>query len=377
MFVLLTLFLMIVTGQAAKPDAESVVHIQARQTGQGVLRGRGTECFVVTPYHVVEGSTEAVRVSGGRSSQAKAEVVRQLPGDLAILRVDTPGTLPCVDWVPPDDLAGLLRGQNSGTLSMREADGSQTLMPVTFRGLDDEMIFVRPTRPDDQISKSMSGGSLLVNGVVVGVLLSVDAGVGNVYQIDDVMRVSAGFFSRPAPSRSGDALFVGEYNLGGAIVKIQSSTAGLQYIQAGNPVHTLVSSGERRYTSPTIPGTTIEFRLDDAGDVDALYLLLPQAVVHGARIEGAAPDAATLALLAGTYDLTPVVAASITIRDGRLIYRVTGDPKDYPLTPARGLHFAFDGNALVSIRFHRGANKQISHFVLYAANESIVGTRRR
>jgi hypothetical protein len=378
MFVLTTLTMLAMAGaaQSAKPDSEAGVHIQARQTGQGVLRGRGPEWFVVTPYHVVEGSSDAVRVVGGRSSQAKGEVVRQLPGDLAILRVDAAGTLPCGDWTPPDDLQALLRGQSAGTLSMREADGSQTLMPVTFRGIDDEMIFVRPTRSDDQISKSMSGGSLLVNGVVVGMLLSVDGGVGNVYQVDDIMRVSAGFFS-PAATRSGDALYVGEYNLGGAMVKIQSSPAGLQYIQAGNPVHTLVSSGGRRYTSPTIPGSTLEFRLDDGGEVDSLYLLLPQAVVHGARVDGPAPDAATLALLAGTYDLTPTVAAAVSLRDGRLIYRVTGDPKDYVLAPARGLHFAFEGTALFSIRFYRSANKQVSHFVLYAADSSVVGTRRK
>ena len=373
---MLTMSLMLAAAQSGKPDGEAGVHIQARQTGQGMLRGRGAECFVVAPYHVVEGSTGAVRVVGGRSSQAKAEVSRQLPGDLAILRVEAAGALPCADWAPPENLSALLRGQSAGTLSMREGDGSQTLMPVTFRGIDDEMIFVRPTRPDDQISKSMSGGSLLVNGVVVGMLLSVDAGVGNVYQIDDIMRVSAEFFS-PVTSRSGDALFVGEYNLGGAMVRIQSSPAGLQYIQAGNPVHTLVPAGGRRYTSATIPGATVEFRLDDAGDVDSLYLLMPQAVVHAARVDGPAPDAATLALLAGTYDLTPIVAAAVSVRDGKLIYRATGDPKDSVLLPARGLHFAFEGNALVSIRFHRSANRQISHFVIYVADASVVGTRRK
>jgi len=376
MFELSTMLLMLVTGQSAKPDADAGVHVQARQTGQGVLRARGAECFVVTPYHVVEGTTEAVRLSGGRSSQSKAEVLRQLPGDLAILRVETAGSLPCADWTPPADLAGLLRSQTAGTLSVREADGSQTLMPVTFRGIDDEAVFVRPTRSDDQISKSMSGGSLLVNGVVVGMLLSVDDGVGYVYQIDDIMRVSAGFFARSS-TPTGDAKFVGEYNLGGAIAKIQPSGGGLQYIQAGNPVHTLVSSGERRFTSPTIPGATLEFRLDDAGDVDSLYLLLPQAVVHGVRVEGAAPDAATLALVAGTYDLTPTISATVWLRDGKLVYRATGDPKDSNLMPARGLHFAFDGNALVSIRFFAGANKQISHFVIYPGDATIVGTRRK
>ena len=85
----------------------------------------------------------------------------------------------------------------------------------------------------------------------------------------------------------------------------------------------------------------------------------------------------TLALLAGTYDLTPVVSATVSLRDGKLIYRATGDPKDSPLTPARGLHFAFDGNALVSVTFHRGPTKQISHFVLYVGDASVVGTRRK
>ena len=91
---------------------------------------------------------------------------------------------------------------------------------------------------------------------------------------------------------TSDAAFIGEYNLGGAIARVQSSPAGLQLIQAGNPVHTLVSVGGRKYTSPTMPGVSLEFRLDDANEVDALYLSMPQVVVHGVRIEGSAPSAA-------------------------------------------------------------------------------------
>ncbi len=189
-------------------------------------------------------------------------------------------------------------------------------------------------------------------------------------------RVSEGSLV-PPKSRSGDAAFIGEYNLGGAIARVQSSPAGLQLIQAGNPVHMLVSVGGRKYTSPTMPGVSLEFRLDDANEVDALYLSMPQVVAHGVRIEGPAPDAATLGELAGTYDLTPIVAATVSMRDGKLIYRVTNDPKDYPLMPARGLHFAFEGLALVSIKFHRSVNGPTSHFVLYAADTSIVGMRRK
>jgi hypothetical protein len=181
----------------------------------------------------------------------------------------------------------------------------------------------------------------------------------------------------PSTLQSGEEAFVGDYNLGGAMVRIQRSAQGLQYIQAGNPVHTLVPAGGRKYTSPTIPGASLEFRVDDAGDVDSLYLMFQQTVVHGVRTDGPAPDAATLALLAGTYDLAPTVSALISVRDGRLIYRATGDLKDSVLVPARGLHFAFEGNALVSIRFHLDSSKRVSHFVIYPGDMSIVGTRRK
>jgi hypothetical protein len=99
-------------------------------------------------------------------------------------------------------------------------------------------------------------------------------------------------------------------------------------------VHTLVSSGERRFSSPTLPGATFEFREDEAGEVDALYLTLPQAVVvHAVRIEGPVPDPATLALIAGTYDFTPTVSATLSLRNGKLIYRATGDPDTGPRSP--------------------------------------------
>ena len=126
-----------------------------------------------------------------------------------------------------------------------------------------------------------------------------------------------------------------------------------------------------------MPGVSLEFRLDDANKVDALYLSMPQVVVHGVRIEGSAPDAATLGELAGNYDLTPIVAATVSVRDGKLIYRVTNDPRDYVLMPARDLHFAFEGTALASIKFHRSADGPASHFVLYAGDTNIVGMRRK
>ena len=118
--------------QSARPDADSGVFVEARQTGQGLLRARGAECFVLTPNHVVEDAPITFKVRGSRASQADVEKARQLPGDMAILRVDKAGALPCAEWSSAEDLSKVLRGRNAGTLSTREASGSQTLMPVSL-----------------------------------------------------------------------------------------------------------------------------------------------------------------------------------------------------------------------------------------------------
>ena len=377
MLSLVTILVSVLSLQAgARLDAASTVFVQARENGQGVLRGRGTECFLVTPAHVVQGATGPLRVTGERSVHTSAQPERAFAGDIAVLRIETPGALTCPDWPPVTGLDALLGGRDVGTLSVREADGSRTLMAVNFTGIDEELIFVRPARASDQITKTMSGSALLVDGRIVGMLLSVDDGVGQVYQLDDVMRVSAEFFA-PAARAPAAASLAGQYNFGGMIVTIQSTPAGLQYIQPGAPVHALVAGAEGQFTSPTIPGGMLEFRRDANGALDALYLKVQQTVVHGPRVEGAPPDAATLRSLVGTYYITDAVSVTVALRgDGVLTYRATPDPVDSILIPARGLHFAFQGNAFVSTVFHRDSAGRVTHMVVAVADTTIVATKR-
>lgn len=176
------------------------VFVEAGASGQGFLRARGNECFVVTPFHVVERATGTITVIGEQASRRTAELLRQLPGDLAILRVNEPSTMRCEEWAAPTSLASVLNSQTGGQLSIREADGSRTLVPVTFRAIDAESITVRPSQAGDQIHQGMSGASLLVNGTMAGLLLSVSNGDGLVYQLDDIMRVSQAFFEPEAGS---------------------------------------------------------------------------------------------------------------------------------------------------------------------------------
>src|SRR5688572_15842083 len=127
------------------------VFIQSTETGHGILRSRGTECFVLTPLHVIGNALGPVRVIGERATEGKAELFREFPGDLALLRVTEQGTLRCEPWPPATNVSITLQSQAGGHLTTREPDGSRTLMPVMFRSIDVDRVFVRPTVAGDQL----------------------------------------------------------------------------------------------------------------------------------------------------------------------------------------------------------------------------------
>src|SRR5262245_5412931 len=125
----LLLLALIAPQSATLPDAGATVLVQARENGQGILRARGAECFVVTPSHVVDGAAGAIRIVGERSAQTQAVLLRQFPGDVTVLRVENGTSMPCAEWPAIPDLKAMIRGRDTGTLSFREADGTRTLMP--------------------------------------------------------------------------------------------------------------------------------------------------------------------------------------------------------------------------------------------------------
>lgn len=185
------------------------VWVEGAEQGQGVLRARGNECFVITPHHVVKDAIEIV-VVGPQATRSAAELVRSFPQDLAILRVKDARSLVCEEWAPLDNFDAMLKTQAGGFLVATEQNGSRTRVPVTFTAHDEERVFVRPSNASEQIAQTMSGSLLLVNGAPAGVLLqrSNDEGVGEVYQIDDIMRLTEPFFAVARASTAEPAMDV-------------------------------------------------------------------------------------------------------------------------------------------------------------------------
>ena len=187
---------------AGNAFGQGVVVQAGTENGQGVLRARGSECFVITPYHVVERAIGPVTIVGWQDTRATAELVRKLPGDLAILRLSDRANLRCDEWLPLINFTEMLSTQTNGNghLIIQQTVGSLRRIPVVIQEVDAESIYIRSA--GGQIEKTMSGASLFINGARVGLLTDVDSTGQNgiVYQLDDIVRLSSEFFYLNKPN---------------------------------------------------------------------------------------------------------------------------------------------------------------------------------
>ena len=99
-----------------------------------MLRGRGTECFVVTPFHVVDGSLGAIAIVGDAAVRAQSQLERRFASDVAVLRVEAAPNLGCSGWPSAPNVDGLLARHGTGFMLTRESDGSLSLYASSVAG---------------------------------------------------------------------------------------------------------------------------------------------------------------------------------------------------------------------------------------------------
>lgn len=180
--------------------AQEQVYVQAGEHGQGMLRARQIECFVITPYHVVEKALGSFEIIGPFSLRAQGTVIKSYEAaDLAIVRLEA-HFLHCREWLKLTNIGYMLNAQGEGMLHIRELDGSTSLLPVRFTNVGDDYATVTPTDASSPIEEGMSGAALVVNGTPLGMLLSVDTtGVGTIILRDAITRLTDSFFEIPRP----------------------------------------------------------------------------------------------------------------------------------------------------------------------------------
>ncbi len=161
------------------------VHIEidtgrSQEYGAGISVGKGSECFVVTPLHVVEiARTIMVTDRNGHSANA---VMYQAPDgvDAALLKVESGHSLDCPeDW---DD-------GTSGGLAIQEADFLVS-KKVKQRGMQQRRFFLggestttmslQPfsSGDADRLIEGDSGSSVYAKNMLVGMIVSVDTATG-------------------------------------------------------------------------------------------------------------------------------------------------------------------------------------------------------
>lgn len=170
------------------------VFVRAREDGQGVLLARDKECFVLTPRHVVGNSPSRINLIGERGRQTTAERTRDYPPDLTLFRVDPTSTLPCFAWNFTSATASYIDKVTQGTLRIREENGTRSHIPVMITNVGDQYLTVRPTASQDALRQGMSGGQLLVDNAIIGILLSVEDHEGIIFRGDELNRTLSSFF---------------------------------------------------------------------------------------------------------------------------------------------------------------------------------------
>lgn len=180
--------------------AEAQVFLRAGEVGQGVLRARGGECFIIAPEHVVRDGS-AVTVISEHRRQGNAEVEERYSGDVAVLRVATTSPLPCPGpWDAAARLRERLPSAVEGLLESRNEDGSLQRRFVRISSHDSRFITVRPHSAQDALFRGLSGSLLRIGGTPAGMLLQVDAesGEGVVLRMDHLTDIVRNFFDIPA-----------------------------------------------------------------------------------------------------------------------------------------------------------------------------------
>ncbi|WP_152483482.1 hypothetical protein [Halomonas sp. THAF5a] len=229
------------------PALADPVLVAGLEYGQGVLRARSGECFAVTPKHVV-GVGLGLEIVTTNRVRAPAELVTDLGDDIAVIRVDASGRLPCgMGWPRAESLGSTLQdavtqGRQGVILRVRETGGIEAF-GVRFASLAPRYIEVRPLSPDAEAFKGMSGSQLMLEGQPVGMVLDTEAGLIRAYRQDALNDRIKDFFTIPGIHRLPPSDLPIEPFKGSAVITTRTDVR--EAPSPWSPAHRSLSVGER------------------------------------------------------------------------------------------------------------------------------------
>jgi peptidase E len=214
-------YFFILLGWLSQPAlGQETVYLEADgQIGGGILRSRGSECFVITPGHVIENMLNEASITGTKSVKSKAVLERKFSNDLALLRVTGGGTQNCSEWKSHRLLDEIIEKSFEGILEIKGSNGSNKLIKVLITEKEDTKFVVRPYFQDETIIKGYSGSTLFTlhegERIILGMLMEVDAyGRGVVLNQKTINNNLDSFFNtKKMPSSSTPETYSAKYTI--------------------------------------------------------------------------------------------------------------------------------------------------------------------
>ncbi len=192
---------------AAEQALVTTQEAAALEIGQAFLAHYGPQCYAIMPTHVAqEAARPALLREGVPPLLGETHDAADLGGDIGVARVSGAVAAQCGSGALTMQRSIDRLLQQGRLATLRSVNGDGTVAQLAVAIVDDDgrgTLRVQPTHPDNPIRKGLSGSLLMIDGVTVGMLLSVhaDSGIGTVARIDSLMaKVDAHLMSRAPPT---------------------------------------------------------------------------------------------------------------------------------------------------------------------------------
>jgi hypothetical protein len=164
--------------------ASEFVHVKAQEIGQGVIWKNGSQCYVISPQHVIKRARN-IEITNYHGGKFPAIRFKELAKDAVLLKVNDKKGEYCRTknpWNTGAKLDELLETFTQGVLKRRDAAGGVDQRTVDIIKFDPTRFIKIRERHVDDIKKGWSGGVLYINGNSAGMLIKVDKGEATVYR---------------------------------------------------------------------------------------------------------------------------------------------------------------------------------------------------
>ncbi|QWR77382.1 hypothetical protein [Candidatus Magnetomonas plexicatena] len=182
------------------------VFIRAGNTGRGITKPVGNNCYVITPKDIVGNSNRPVTVYFADNRKIVGFPVSSDLGDIAVIVLENVSG-GCYAYSVPSDLGSLADTMKLGVLKVAGENGDLATIPVrvTRNATADTIHIIADSAEYVSITPNLIGSAFYFsdrdNQYLAGILLTADTTGGTVLKIDAIDQIMASFFGILSPAQ--------------------------------------------------------------------------------------------------------------------------------------------------------------------------------